>query len=109
MAHRPRGGPRASCQNHGVKTVLYPVADLAAATPTYVAPSVESPSSVDLTAPTGTSGWCPAGPVASWHVDDLEAAVAAVVAAGPAREVGSQRRVGSVRALGVDEHTYLSA
>ncbi len=95
--------------------MLHPVADLAAATPIYtallgVAPSVESPYYVGFDAAdqhiglVPRAGDAPAGPVAYWHVDDLEGALAAVVAAGaalvePAREVGAGRLVATVRDL----------
>ncbi len=99
--------------NHGIKTVLHPVGDLAAATPMYatllgVAPSVESPYYVGFDAAGQHIGLVPrasdavAGPVAYWHVDDLEGALDELAAAGatvaePAREVGAGRRVATVR------------
>ena len=96
----------------GVKTILHPVTDLAKATEVYAAllgvrPSAESPYYVGFDAegqhvglvPNGGNGMT--GPVAYWHVSDIEAKIAEVTAAGGAvkeepREVGPGRRVATV-------------
>ena len=99
--------------NHGVKTVLHPVTDVAAATAVYTAllgtaPSVESPHYVGYDVGGQHIGLLPGGgpqkltsPVAYWEVDDIEASLADLTAAGasilePAREVGPGRTVASV-------------
>src|SRR5216683_1030284 len=77
----------------GIKTVLHPVSDLARAKPVYAALLI---------------GLVPGGgpqamtsPVAYWHVPDIEAKLAEVIAAGatvkePAHDVGGGRLVATV-------------
>jgi predicted enzyme related to lactoylglutathione lyase len=94
----------------GIKTVLHPVSDLAAAKAVYTAllgvpPTADESYYLGYEAagqhiglvpgggPQGTSG-----PVSYWHVADIEAKLAEVTAAGatvkePAREVGGGRLV----------------
>lgn len=90
----------------GIKTVLHPVTDLEAAKQLYtallgVAPQTDSPYYVGFEAEGQHIGLVPDGgpqqmtsPVAYWHVGDIEAKLAELVAAGasvqePAREVGA--------------------
>ena len=94
----------------GVKTVLHPVSDLAAAKEVYtallgVAPETDSPYYVGYEAEGQQIGLVPGGgpqgmtsPVAYWHVPDIEAKLAEVTAAGatvkePPRDVGGGRLV----------------
>jgi len=94
----------------GIKTVLHPVSDLAAAKEVYtallgVAPQADSAYYVGFDAAGQHIGLVPGGgpqamssPVAYWHVDDIEAKLAEVTAAGakvkePARDVGRGRLV----------------
>jgi predicted enzyme related to lactoylglutathione lyase len=96
----------------GIKTVLHPVADVAAAKPVYAAllgmePTVDSPYYVGFDVAGQHIGLVPNGsgstmtsPVAYWHVDDIEGKLAEVLAAGaavtdPIRDVGNGRRVAS--------------
>jgi predicted enzyme related to lactoylglutathione lyase len=96
----------------GVQTIIHPVSDLAKATPVYAAllgvqPSTDGPFYVGFEAagqqiglvPGGAQGM--AGPVAYWHVADIEAKLAEVSAAGatinePAHDVGGGRLVATV-------------
>jgi predicted enzyme related to lactoylglutathione lyase len=97
----------------GIKTVLHPVSDLAAATAVYaallgVAPQTEAPYYVGFDAAGQHIGLVPGGgpqamtsPVAYWHVPDIEAKLAEVTAAGatvkePAHDVGGGRMVATV-------------
>jgi predicted enzyme related to lactoylglutathione lyase len=97
----------------GIKTVLHPVSDLAAATPVYAAllgvqPSGEADYYVGFDAVGQHIGLVPGGasqgmtsPVAYWHVPDIEAKLAEVTAAGatvkdPPRNVGGGRLVATV-------------
>ncbi|MDA8357793.1 MAG: VOC family protein [Actinomycetota bacterium] len=97
----------------GIKTVLYPVSDLAKAKAVYSAllgadPQVDSPHYVGFDAEGQHIGLVPAGgpqspatPVAYWHVEDIEAKLTEVTGAGarvqdPAREVGGGRLVATV-------------
>jgi predicted enzyme related to lactoylglutathione lyase len=99
-----------SPSNLGIKTVLHPVSDLAAATPVYAAllgasPQTDSPYYVGFEAAGQQIGLVPGGgpqgatsPVAYWHVTDIEAKLAEVTAAGatvkePAHDVGGGRLV----------------
>jgi predicted enzyme related to lactoylglutathione lyase len=99
--------------NEGIKTVLHPVADLAAAKPVYTAllgaePTADSDYYVGYDVAGQHIGLVPSGgtqgmtaPVAYWHVSDLEAKLAEVTAAGgkvnePPREVGPGRTVATV-------------
>jgi predicted enzyme related to lactoylglutathione lyase len=96
----------------GIKTVLHPVSDLAAAKPVYTAllgvePSADADYYVGYDAEGQHIGLVPAGaqgvtsPVAYWHVADIEAKLAEVTAAGaavkdPVRNVGGGRLVATV-------------
>src|SRR6266404_719111 len=97
----------------GIKTVLHPVSDLAAAKRVYTAllgmePQADSPYYVGYEAAGQQIGLVPNGgpqgmtsPVAYWHVDDIEAKLAEVTAAGatvkePAHDVGGGRLVATV-------------
>ncbi|MEA2932887.1 MAG: uncharacterized protein QOI56_1672 [Actinomycetota bacterium] len=94
----------------GIKTVLHPVSDLAAAKAVYeallgVAPQTDSSYYVGFEAEGQHIGLVPGGgpqamtsPVAYWHVADIEAKLAEVTAAGatvkePAHDVGGGRLV----------------
>jgi predicted enzyme related to lactoylglutathione lyase len=94
----------------GIKTVLHPVSDLAAAKAVYgallgVTPTADADYYVGFDAEGQHIGLVPGGgpqtmtsPVAYWHVADIEAKLAEVTAAGatvkePAREVGGGRLV----------------
>jgi predicted enzyme related to lactoylglutathione lyase len=97
----------------GIKTVLHPVSDLAAAKQVYtallgVAPQTDESYYVGYEAAGQHIGLVPGGgpqaltaPVAYWHVPDLEAKLAEVTAAGatlqePAHDVGGGRMVATV-------------
>ena len=97
----------------GIKTVLHPVSDLAAAKAVYTAllgiePQADAPYYVGYEAEGQHIGLVPGGgpqgmtsPVAYWHVADIEAKLAEVTAAGatlkaPARDVGGGRLVATV-------------
>jgi predicted enzyme related to lactoylglutathione lyase len=94
----------------GIKTVLHPVTDLAAAKPVYAAllgvePQSDAPYYVGFEAAGQQIGLVPGGaeqgmssPVAYWHVSDIEAKLAEVTAAGATikeapRDVGGGRLV----------------
>ena len=96
----------------GIKTVLHPVSDLAAAKSMYTAllgvpPSADSSYYVGFESEGQHIGLVPNGgpqklssPVTYWHVTDIEAKLADVTAAGatvnePPRDVGGGRRVAS--------------
>jgi predicted enzyme related to lactoylglutathione lyase len=95
----------------GIKTVLHPVTDLAAAKAVYTAligiePQADAPYYVGYDAEGQHIGLVPGGqgmtsPVAYWHVADIEAKLAEVTAAGatvkePPRNVGGGRLVATV-------------
>ncbi|MEZ7131498.1 VOC family protein [Nonomuraea sp. AD125B] len=97
----------------GIKTVLHPVSDLARAKTVYAAllgvqPQADSPYYVGFEAEGQHIGLVPGGgpqamttPVAYWHVQDLDAKLAELTAAGAvvreaAHEVGGGRRVATV-------------
>jgi predicted enzyme related to lactoylglutathione lyase len=92
----------------GIKTVLHPVSDLAKSKEVYAAllgvqPSADSPYYVGFDAEGQHIGLVPKGgpqdmasPVAYWHVDDIEAKLAEVTAAGAAVK-DSPRGVGGGR------------
>ena len=97
----------------GIKTVLHPVSDLAKAKPVYAAllgvePIADAPYYVGFEAAGQHIGLVPGGgpqdmtsPVAYWHVPDIEAKLAEVIAAGatvrePAHDVGGGRLVATV-------------
>ena len=94
----------------GIKTVLHPVSDLAAAKTMYAAllgipPQTDGPYYVGFEAEGQQIGLVPGGgpqgmtsPVAYWHVPDIEAKLAQVTAAGAAvheaaHDVGGDRLV----------------
>jgi predicted enzyme related to lactoylglutathione lyase len=94
----------------GVKTILHPVSDLAAAKAVYTAllgiePQADGPYYVGFEAEGQQIGLVPGGgpqgmtsPVAYWHVGDIEAKLAEVTAAGAtlheaAHDVGGGRLV----------------
>ena len=97
----------------GIKTILHPVSDLAAAKAVYTAligapPQNDAPYYVGYVAEGQHIGLVPGGgpqgmtsPVAYWHVPDIEAKLAEVTAAGatvtePAHDVGGGRLVATV-------------
>ena len=97
----------------GIKTVLHPVSDLAAAKTVYTAllglpPQHDSDYYVGYDTEGQHIGLVPGGgpqamssPVAYWHVTDIEAKLADVTAAGatvkePAHDVGGGRLVAAV-------------
>jgi predicted enzyme related to lactoylglutathione lyase len=97
----------------GIKTVLHPVSDLAAAKAVYAAllgvgPQTDEPYYVGFEAEGQQIGLVPDGgpqaitsPVGYWHVPDIEAKLAEVTAAGasvrePAHDVGGGRLVATV-------------
>ncbi|MFE4458317.1 VOC family protein [Nocardia tengchongensis] len=97
----------------GIKTVLHPVADLAAAKAVYAAllglePEIDSPYYVAFESEGQHIGLVPAGSpqspatsVSYWHVGDIEAKLAELTAAGaavqqPAHDVGGGRLVATV-------------
>jgi predicted enzyme related to lactoylglutathione lyase len=99
-----------SASNEGITTVLHPVSDLGAAKAVYSAllgtePQTDSDYYVGYDVAGQQIGLVPGGgpqgmtsPVAFWKVPDLEARLAAVVAAGgtvkeAAHDVGGGRRV----------------
>ena len=98
--------------NEGIKTVLHPVSDLAAAKPVYTAllggpPTADSDYYVGYDAAGQHIGLVPSGaqgmtaPVAYWHVQDIEAKIAELTAAGatvkdPPRDVSHGRLVATV-------------
>jgi predicted enzyme related to lactoylglutathione lyase len=100
-------------ETQGIKTVLHPVSDLAAAKEVYaallgVAPQADGSYYVGFEAAGQHIGLVPGGgpqgmttPVAYWHVADIEAKLAEVTAAGakvkdPVRDVGGGRLVATV-------------
>jgi predicted enzyme related to lactoylglutathione lyase len=97
----------------GIKTVLHPVSDLATAKAVYTAllgvePQTDGPYYVGFDAAGQHIGLVPGGgpqgmtaPVAYWHVPDIEAKLAEVIAAGatvkePVHDVGGGRLVATV-------------
>jgi len=98
-------------ETQGIQTVLHPVADLAQATALYAAllgvkPMAESEYYVGFETAGQHIGLVPKGPqspesqTAYWHVDDIEAKLAEVTAAGATvkdspRDVGGGRLVAS--------------
>ncbi|MFD0360201.1 VOC family protein [Nocardia sp. GCM10030253] len=102
-----------SSPTQGIKTVLYPVSDLAAAKAVYAAllgvpPQTDSSYYVGFEAEGQHIGLVPSGgqqslsaSVAYWHVPDIEAKLAEMTAAGatvkePAHDVGGGRLVAAV-------------
>jgi len=95
----------------GIKTVLYPVSDLAKAKAVFTAllglpPQNDAPYYVGYDAEGQQIGLVPGGGgqttgVAYWHVPDIQAKLAEVIAAGatakdPVRDVGGGRLVATV-------------
>jgi predicted enzyme related to lactoylglutathione lyase len=97
----------------GIKTVLHPVSDLTAAKEVYtallgVAPQTDESYYVGFEVAGQQIGLVPGGgaqgmtgPVAYWHVPDIEAKLAEVTAAGaavkePAHDVGGGRLVATI-------------
>ena len=97
----------------GIKTVLHPVTDLETAKAVYTAllgmpPQHDAPYYVGFDVEGQHIGLVPGGgaqgmtsPVAFWHVPDIEAKIAEVIAAGatvkePAHDVGGGRLVATV-------------
>jgi predicted enzyme related to lactoylglutathione lyase len=106
------GASMTGSSTEGVKTILHPVSDLAAAKAVYTAllglePQADAPYYVGYEVAGQQIGLVPNGgpqkmtsPVAYWHVPDIEAKLAEVIAAGatlkePARDVGGGRLVAS--------------
>jgi predicted enzyme related to lactoylglutathione lyase len=104
------GANMSDSSTQGIKTVLHPVSDLAAAKAVYaallgVAPQADAPYYVGFEAAGQHIGLVPNGgpqgmtsPVTYWHVPDIEAKLAEVTAAGatvkePAHDVGGGRLV----------------
>lgn len=102
-----------SSSTQGIKTVLHPVSDLAAAKALFTAllgtaPQTDSPYYVGFEAEGQHIGLVPHGgpqgmtaPVAYWHVPDIEAKLAELTAAGAtvaesAHDVGGGRLVATV-------------
>ena len=97
----------AGTSNEGVKTILHPVTDVAAAKAVYTAllgiePQADSPYYVGYEAAGQQIGLVPnsdmSSPIAYWHVADIEAKLAEVTAAGGTlkeapRDVGGGRLV----------------
>ncbi len=100
----------ATSATQGIKTVLHPVSDLEAAKAVYTAllggpPQADAPYYVGFEAAGQHIGLVPGGgpqgmtsPVTYWHVEDIEAKLAEVTAAGatvkePAHDVGGGRLV----------------
>ena len=103
----------AGTSTQGIKTVLHPVTDLAAAKAVYTAllgvePTADAPYYVGFDAEGQHIGLVPGGgqqgmtgPVAYWHVADIEAKLAELTAAGAtvkeaAHDVGGGRLVATV-------------
>ncbi len=98
----------------GTKTVIYPVKDLAAAKPLYsalfgVAPSMDEAYYVGFDVDGNDVGLDPnghsqgmVGAVCYWHVDDINQAVTALLAAGaqahqPIADVGGGKLIATVK------------
>jgi predicted enzyme related to lactoylglutathione lyase len=97
----------------GLRTVIYPVKDLARAKAMFTAllgtaPSMDEPYYVQFGAGDQEVGLDPnghgkgmTGPVGYWHVDDIEGALARLLATGaeaqqPVTDVGGGRRIATV-------------
>jgi predicted enzyme related to lactoylglutathione lyase len=108
--HGIEGDTMSGSTNQGIKTVLHPVSDLAAAKAVYtallgVAPQADEAYYVGYEVAGQHIGLVPGGgpqgmtgPVAYWHVTDIEAKLAEVAANGatvkePAHDVGGGRCV----------------
>jgi predicted enzyme related to lactoylglutathione lyase len=105
------GAMMSDSTTEGIKTVLHPVTDVAAAKPVYTAllgiePQNDESYYVGYEVAGQQIGLVPGGqgmtsPVAYWHVSDIEAKLADVTAAGatvkePAHDVGGGRLVATV-------------
>jgi predicted enzyme related to lactoylglutathione lyase len=107
------GATMTGSSTDGIKTVLHPVSDVAAAKAVYAAllgsaPTTDEPYYVGFEAAGQHIGLVPGGgpqgmtsPVAYWHVPDIEVKLAEVTAAGAtvkdaARDVGGGRLVATV-------------
>jgi predicted enzyme related to lactoylglutathione lyase len=105
-----QGATMTTSTTQGIKIVLHPVTDVGAAKAVYTAllgvePTSDTPYYVGYEAGGQQIGLVPGGgpqamstPVAYWHVDDIEAKLAEVTAAGgtvhePAHDVGGGRLV----------------
>jgi predicted enzyme related to lactoylglutathione lyase len=110
VTHERKGVIVTSSSTQGIKTVLHPVTDLAAAKAVYTAllgvePQADAPYYIGYDVEGQHIGLVPGGgpqamssPVAYWHVTDIEAKLAEVTAAGatvkePAHDVGGGRLV----------------
>jgi predicted enzyme related to lactoylglutathione lyase len=103
------GATMTDTRTQGIKIVLHPVTDLAAAKPVYaallgMAPQADADYYVGFEAEGQHIGLVPGGqqgmtsPVTYWQVPDIESKLAEVTAAGatvsePAHDVGGGRRV----------------
>lgn len=107
------GSTSIATNTDGIRTIVYPVRDLAPARALFAAllgaaPSVDAPYYVGFDAGGQHVGLDPnghargmTGPVPYWHVDDLAGALDRLVAAGatvrqPATDVGGGKRVATV-------------
>ena len=106
------GPPEEKEVNHGIRTIIYPTRDLAKAkallTALAGAPAQDAPYYVGFELEGQQIGLDPnghaqgmTGPIAYWHVDDIEASLAALVGAGaepqrPTRDVGGGRLIATV-------------
>jgi predicted enzyme related to lactoylglutathione lyase len=107
------GANMTGSSTQGAKTLLHPVSDVEKAKAVYAAllgtpPQTDDPYYVGFEAEGQHIGLVPGGgpqgmtsPVAYWHVPDIEAKLAEVIAAGatvkdPARDVGGGRLVATV-------------
>jgi predicted enzyme related to lactoylglutathione lyase len=110
IATMTSGVTMSDATTQGIKTVLHPVSDLAAAKAVYTAllgiePQSDAPYYVGYETAGQQIGLVPGGasqgmssPVAYWHVSDIEAKLAEVTSAGaavkePPRDVGGGRLV----------------
>jgi predicted enzyme related to lactoylglutathione lyase len=110
VTHERKGVIVTSSSTQGIKTVLHPVTDLAAAKAVYTAllgvePQADAPYYIGYDVEGQHIGLVPGGgpqamssPVAYWHVTDIEAKLAEVTAAGAtvkeaAHDVGGGRLV----------------
>src|SRR2546421_6293731 len=113
ISHTTPGVTMTGSSNQRIKTVLHPVSDLTAAKAVYAAllgvpPLADAPYYVGFEVAGQHIGLVPGGgpqgmtaPVAYWHVPDIEAKLAEVIAAGasvkePVRDVGGGRLVATV-------------
>jgi predicted enzyme related to lactoylglutathione lyase len=107
------GTSKEASMTSGMKTVMYPVTDIAAAKQLYgrlfgVAPYMDEPYYVGFNVDGQDVGLDPnghnrgmTGPVGYWHVDDINKSVEELVAAGakseqPVRDVGGGKLIATV-------------